>query len=81
MKNSRRRNAGRIFAAGFGLMILAVGAGWLGRSLGILPENFEPLKYICPACLALFGLWIIVRKLVGGDGTRSGGKEAHDAQM
>ncbi|GEM_PF-3208414 len=81
MKNSRRHNAGRIFAAGFGLMVLAAGAGWLGRSLGVLPESFEPLKYICPACLALFGLWIIVKQFLGGSENRSGVGEARNAQM
>ncbi len=81
MKNNRRRSAGRIFAAGFGLMILAVGAGWLGKSLGILPESFEPLKYICPACLALFGAWIIIKQFIGGRREREEGKEARNVQM
>ncbi len=81
MKNNRRRSAGRIFAAGFGLMILAVGAGWLGKSLGVLPENFEPLKYICPACLALFGTWIIIKQFIGGRQDREEGKEARNVQM
>lgn len=81
MKNNRRRNAGRIFAAGFGLMLLAVGAGWLGKSLGILPESFEPLKYVCPACLALFGLWIIVKQFIRRGGSHADGGEARNVQV
>jgi uncharacterized membrane protein len=64
MNNNQISKSGNLFSTGFGLIVLAVGIVWLGKSLGMIPLDFNIIKYICPACLILFGIWIIAEHYV-----------------
>ncbi len=64
MDNKQISKPGNFFSAGFGVFVLAVGIVWLGKLLGIVPVDFDILKYICPACLILFGAWIIFGRYI-----------------
>ncbi len=81
MKNNRQVKSGRLIGAGFGLMILAVGLTWLGKSAGIVPADFEPLKFACPACVALFGAWIVYGQFVRKGARNGDEKEERDVQV
>jgi drug/metabolite transporter superfamily protein YnfA len=78
MEKKSKHRYGRVFSAGFGLLVVAVALTWLGQVAGIVPAHFDPLAYACPACMAIFGVWIVAAQFLrksGNDG------EGRDVQM
>ncbi len=81
MGKRRKHRTDRLFTAGFGLVMLAVGLTWLGKSAGLLSAEFNPLKYACPACMALFGVWIIISQMRKKTGESDESQEGRNVQM
>ncbi len=62
MKEEVQKSKHNFISVGLGILVIAVGSAWLLKSFGILPENFEMLKYACPVCVILVGAGILLKR-------------------
>ncbi|MBP7736440.1 MAG: hypothetical protein KA369_10750 [Spirochaetes bacterium] len=67
MREKREHVESRFFSAAFGVIIIAVGLGWLLQTIGVLPEGFEILNYVCPVCIVLLGMRILIGHTTKGN--------------
>jgi hypothetical protein len=64
MLNNIRSKSGSLLSLCFGIIILSAGIVWTGKSMGIIPDEFDLFKYVCPAGLVIFGFWIIAEAFI-----------------
>lgn len=67
MREKREHAENRFFSAAFGVIIIAVGLGWLLQTIGVLPEGIEILNYVCPICIVLLGMRIVMGHTTKGN--------------
>lgn len=67
MKEKREHAENRFFSAAFGIIIIAVGLVWLLQTIGVLPEGIEILNYVCPICIVLLGMRILMGHTTKGN--------------
>jgi ABC-type multidrug transport system permease subunit len=70
MREKREHAESRFFSAAFGIIIIAVGLGWLLQTIGVLPEGIKILNYVCPICIVLLGMRILTGHSTRGNNAK-----------
>lgn len=81
MKVKEDRYEKKLFSAAFGVIIIAVGLVWFLQAIGVLPEEIKVLNYVCPICLVLVGVRIMMGHGANGNSIKQKIMEDYNGKM
>ena len=81
MKVKEDHAENKYFSAAFGIIIAAAGLAWFLQAIGVLPEEIKVLNYVCPICVVLVGVRIMMGHVAKGNSNKQQILEDTDGKM